>query len=110
MKKYILGLALCIPLIAVAADLTVTWPAAPAAEQVTHYEVWMGTNGVPGVGGGLVATTPDTNYTFTNITPGQSYSIAVRAVNLAGPGAFSDNVATAPPPGKVGTPVISVDP
>jgi hypothetical protein len=110
-NKFIAFLMICLlPLIAFGADLTVSWPAAPAADQVTHYEVFMGTNGTPGEVGSLVATTTNTTHTFADVTEGNTYSVAVRAVNLAGPGLFSDNVATAGPPGKTGAVTLTVIP
>jgi len=107
----LVALALLLPMIAFAADLNITWPAAPASEQVTSYEIWVGTNGTPAAySSNAVATTTGTNYTLADVPEGNVYSVQIKAVNLAGESPLSDAGSTPGLPTKPGAPTVEVVP
>jgi len=95
MKKFmsLLVLAATAAFTATAANVNISWPANPAAEQIQNYSVFASTNGGPQ---GLLVTTTNTSIAIPNLTTGQ-YQFQVRANNIWGPGPASTPVGTPPP-------------
>lgn len=86
------------------ANVRLSWPANPASELVSAYEVW------EAVGQGsfiLKASVPDPELLINDIPAGK-YRWMVRAVNLAGNGPMSDEAVSPDLPSKPGTPVVEV--
>jgi predicted RNA-binding protein with TRAM domain len=83
------------------AQVSLSWapPSLTGGSPVTGYNVYMST--VPGAGGTRVASVTATNYTATGLTNGTTYYFEVTAVNSAGEGPASVQVAATPvaPPG-----------
>ena len=74
-------------------NVTLSWPANPASEYVSEYEVEQSVNG--GVLWTPLATVTDPTFTITDIAPG-IYKWRVRAKNFVGVSPYSE-VVTAPP-------------
>ncbi len=66
------------------AQVKITWPASPADEQVTGYQVLMD--------GEIIGTPAEPEFT-AGVEPGV-HTFAVASVNLWGPGPMSDSKAT----------------
>lgn len=86
--------------------ITFRWDASPAAQQVTSYKVYSGTNGSPVQ---YIATVTTNEYTQV-VTNTGVYSFAVKAVNLAGESGLSLIVATPPAPATPSNPTVTVTP
>jgi fibronectin type 3 domain-containing protein len=79
-------------------SITIEWPAVPGA---TSYRIYRGTaSGAEGTT--PIATTDDTEYTDTGLSPTPIYFYQVTAVNAAGESARSDEDASKTPP-PIGT-------
>lgn len=87
------------------ATITLDWPANPAAEQVTEYQVFQGANGGALT---LLATTPTNSHVITNPPANAVYRWAVKAVNFVGPGPLSAETQGPGLPSAPGTVVVSV--
>jgi hypothetical protein len=87
---------LLLPIVAHAQSLTVAWDPNPSSDQVTGYEVCIGTASLScNVSRATVAAT-ESAYTFTP-TGGVLYFVAVRAHSAAGAGAYSQEVTVSAP-------------
>jgi hypothetical protein len=75
MKKTLLGILLTIAS-CVAASLTLQWDPNPSTDQVDHYRLFRAVNG----GSGLPTTVTGTQFTYTDIAPGNSYQFWATAV------------------------------
>jgi hypothetical protein len=81
------------------AKVTLSWPASPAAEQVTGYSVSMD--------GAVVGTPTAPTYVVDPVTPGV-HSFAVAPVNIWGSGPASDAKATPGQASKIPNLTISI--
>lgn len=98
MKKFMSLIVLAATVaIASAANINISWPANPAAEQIANYSVYSSTNGGPQ---GLLVTTTNTSIAIPNLPMG-NYQFQVRANNVWGAGPASTPVGTPPPPTQV---------
>ena len=77
-------------------QVVLTWqpPTSNGGSAVTAYDVYVSTS--PGDKGALVATVPGTTYTATGLVNGSTYYFEVSAVNAAGEGPTSAQVAAVP--------------
>lgn len=82
----------------------VTWPAAPADEFVTGYQVKQSKDGGPF---NVAATVQTNQFDLLNPTPGV-YAFKIAAVNLAGVGPESPAASSPTLPSPVGTPTVVV--
>jgi hypothetical protein len=76
-------------------QINISWPANPAGDQITSYDVRITHNGTPTIVS--VPPSPSPTHTIPNPAPG-TYAFAVRANNLAGEGSFgaSTNLTSVP--------------
>lgn len=86
------------------ASVRLSWPANPAGELVTAYEVWE----AAGQGGFILRASVPTTDLLINDLPAGKYRWTVRAVNMAGYGPMSDEATSPDVPSKPGTPVVEV--
>jgi hypothetical protein len=80
------------------ATVNVTFPAAPADEQVTKYDVFQ--DGVLAATVNPTAGATSESASIPNVTPGV-HAYTVQASNIWGPGPVSDPASTPPVCGKV---------
>jgi hypothetical protein len=92
----ILPLLMLMPSLAHSQSLSAVWDPNPPADAITSYEICIGTSSLSC--NFQLATVPasETSYTFAP-NPGVLYRIAVRAINAAGAGPFSTEVAISIP-------------
>ena len=76
--------------------LTASWDSNPPADQVTEYEVCLGTSSLSCNVSQAVVPGNQTWFTFTP-SPGVLYYFAVRAINSAGPGSYSPEIGASIP-------------
>jgi len=88
-------------------DITLTWNANPAGEQVSSYKVWVATNSTSSFS--LFTTVTTTNHA-TTLAPNFVYAFKVSAVNFAGESAQSAFTQTLGLPTFPQTPTISIAP
>ena len=86
MKRWLSAILLAMPVMAQGADVTVTWDANPAAENVTEYVVYVDDAEASRTGATLAAV---------DVAPG-AHVFEVSAVNQWGESARSDPVSTPP--------------
>lgn len=81
------------------ANVVLTWPANPAEEQVTGYNIFQD--------GNQVGSTAETNFSINDIAPGV-HEFTVAPVNVWGQGPLSDAVKTPPACSKIPSVSISI--
>jgi hypothetical protein len=84
-------LGIATPIAAYGQTLTAAWDANPAADQVTDYQVCIGTTSLSCNFQLTTVPATENSYTFTP-TAGVLYFIAVRAISTAGPGQYSSEI------------------
>ncbi|HEY1303416.1 MAG TPA: putative Ig domain-containing protein [Vicinamibacterales bacterium] len=87
---------LATPLAANSQTLTAVWDPNPAADQVTSYQVCIGTTSLSCNFKNATVSSTESSYVFTP-NPGVLYRVAVRAANAAGPGSYSSEVTVSTP-------------
>ena len=85
------ALLLASPVVAHAQTLTALWDPNPPAEQVTSYQVCIGTSSLSCNIQLVSVPSSETSYTFTP-NPGVLHFVAVRALSAAGTGVYSPEV------------------
>jgi Putative Ig domain len=97
-----------------AQTLTAMWDPSPAAQQVTGYEVCVGTSSLSCDVRFVAVSAASTSYAFAP-TPGVRHYVAIRARNAAGLGPFSSEVtfstpSFAQPANQIGSTGVSISP
>src|SRR5262245_54666299 len=82
---------LATPVVATSQTLTAAWDPNPPGENVTSYEVCVGTTSLSCNLTRATVPSSQTSYTFTP-SPGVLYRVAVRAISAAGTGNYSPEV------------------
>ena len=87
---------LATPLAASSQTLTAVWDPNPASDQVTSYQVCIGTSSLSCNFANATVLSTESSYVFTP-NPGVLYRVAVRAVSAAGAGSYSSEVTVSTP-------------
>ena len=85
------ALLMMVPTLAHGQTLTAMWDPNPPSDAVTSYEICVGTTSLSCNFQLATVAAGQTSYTFAP-SPGVLYRVAVRSVNAAGPGPYSDEV------------------
>jgi hypothetical protein len=85
-----------LPLIAHGQSISAVWDPNPPQDQITSYEVCVGTTSLSCNVQRVTVSGSQTSYSFVP-TPGVLYRVAVRAINAEGAGAFSSEVTVSIP-------------
>ena len=85
------ALLMIVPTLAHSQTLTAMWDPNPPSDAVTSYQICIGTTSLSCNFQSATVAASETSYTFAP-SPGVLYRVAVRSVNAAGPGSYSDEV------------------